>query len=145
MRSSGRQQETCNNHSTATLAEAVSRCTLVVGTGSLTYRKPEQPVVPLPGSAPLVSRELARGGLVALVFGPEKHGLTREDLSFCHLLVEIPTDQRQPSMNLGQAVAVCLYELESRGFVPKPAGPQAGDRCRAPTCQSAACCGATRF
>jgi tRNA/rRNA methyltransferase len=54
-----------NAAETATLAEAVSRCTLVVGTGSLTYRKPEQPVVPLPGSAPLVSRELARGGLVS--------------------------------------------------------------------------------
>jgi tRNA/rRNA methyltransferase len=51
-----------------------------------------------------------------VVFGPEKHGLTREDLSYCHLLVEIPTDARQPSMNLGQAVAVCLYELASRVF-----------------------------
>jgi tRNA/rRNA methyltransferase len=51
---------------------------------------------------------------VALVFGPEKHGLTREDLSYCHLMVEIPTDSRQPSMNLGQAVAVCLYELTLR-------------------------------
>jgi len=40
-------------------------------------------------------------------------GLTRDDLSYCHLLVEIPTDPRQPSMNLGQAVAVCLYELAS--------------------------------
>jgi tRNA/rRNA methyltransferase len=115
-----------NAAETATLAEAVSRCTLVVGTGSLTYRKPEQPVVPLPGSAPLVSRELARGGLVALVFGPEKHGLTREDLSYCHLLVEIPTDPRQPSMNLGQAVAVCLYELASRPFSPEESAPGAG-------------------
>jgi tRNA C32,U32 (ribose-2'-O)-methylase TrmJ len=41
----------------------------------------------------------------------KKHGLTREDLSYCHILVEIPTDPLQPSMNLGQAVAVCLYEL----------------------------------
>jgi tRNA/rRNA methyltransferase len=52
---------------------------------------------------------------VALVFGPEKHGLTREELGLCHVLVEIPTDERQPSMNLGQAVAVCLYELAVRG------------------------------
>jgi tRNA C32,U32 (ribose-2'-O)-methylase TrmJ len=52
---------------------------------------------------------------VALVFGPEKRGLTREDLALCHVLVEIPTDARQPSMNLGQAVAVCLYELAMRG------------------------------
>ena len=95
----------------ATLAEAVAGCTLVVGTGTLTYRKAEQRVVALPDLAPLVTRELACGGRVALVFGPEKHGLTREDLSYCHLLVEIPTDPQQPSMNLGQAVAVCLYEL----------------------------------
>ena len=99
---------------TVTLAEAVEACTLVIGTGTLTYRKPEQPVVPLPQLAPHVAAALAQGGRVAIVFGPEKHGLTREDLSVCHVLVEIPTDPRQPSMNLGQAVAVCLYELSSR-------------------------------
>ena len=103
---------------TATLAEAVAGCTLVAGTGTLTYRKPEQPVISLPELAPLVGQELARGGRVAVVFGPEKHGLTREDLSYCHYLVEIPTDMRQPSMNLGQAVAVCLYELACRSFLP---------------------------
>ena len=103
---------------TETLSEAVAGCTLVAGTGTLTYRKPEQPVVSLPDLGPLVARELARGGRVALVFGSEKHGLTRDDLSYCHLLVEIPTDPRQPSMNLGQAVAVCLYELAARVFPP---------------------------
>ena len=100
-----------NAHETATLSEAVADCTLVVGTGTLTHRKPEQTVVQLPSLAPVVAKELQRGGRLAIVFGPEKHGLTREDLSYCHLLVEIPTDPRQPSMNLGQAVAVCLYEL----------------------------------
>jgi TrmH family RNA methyltransferase len=101
---------------TETLADALKACTLVVGTGTLTYRKPQQPVVQLPDLAPLVRSEIGGGGRVALVFGPEKHGLSREDLSWCHLLVEIPTDARQPSMNLGQAVAVCLYELSSRAF-----------------------------
>ena len=105
-----------------TLADAVGDCTLVVGTGTLRYRKPEQPVVALPDLAPLVARELSQGGRVAVVFGSEKHGLTREDLSWCHLLVEIPTDPRQPSMNLGQAVAVCLYELAVRA-VPAPESP----------------------
>lgn len=105
-----------NASESATLAEAVGDCTLVFGTGSLAYRKPEQPVVPLPELGTKVAAELERGGRVALVFGPEKHGLTREDLSYCHALVEIPTDPRQPSMNLGQAVAVCLYELAARGF-----------------------------
>lgn len=107
----------------ATLAEAVASCTLVAGTGTLTRRKPEQPVVPLPDLTPLVSKELSRGGRVALVFGSEKHGLTREDLSYCHLLVEIPTDPLQPSMNLGQAVAVCLYELTRSAVSPPESKP----------------------
>lgn len=118
-----------NAKSTERLADAVQDCTLIAGTGTLTYRKPEQRVVRLPDLTALVREELERGGRVALVFGPEKHGLTREDLSYCHVLVEIPTDERQPSMNLGQAVAVCLYELaahalpaeEETGAQKKPA------------------------
>jgi tRNA/rRNA methyltransferase len=103
-----------NAREASTIAEAVTNSTLVIGTGTLTYRKPEQPVVSLPALAPIVDQELARGGRIALIFGPEKHGLTREDLSWCQALVQIPTDIRQPSMNLGQAAAVCLYELASR-------------------------------
>jgi TrmH family RNA methyltransferase len=96
------------------LADAVKHCTLVLGTGTLTHRKPEQPVTQLDAVAPMVTGELEKGGRIALVFGPEKHGLTREDLSFCHSLIQIPTDPQQPSMNLGQAAAVCLYELAMR-------------------------------
>ncbi len=107
-----------------TLGQAVAQCTLVVGTGTLTYRKPEQRVVLLPELAPLVAREFDCGGRIALVFGPEKHGLTREDLSYCQLLVEIPTDARQPSMNLGQAVAVCLYELATHTVADDNCPPQ---------------------
>ena len=93
------------------LREALNDCTFVAGTGTLTHRKPEQPVVSLAALGALFARELERGGRCALVFGGEKHGLTRDDLAFCHVLVEIPTEPSQPSMNLGQAVAVCLYEL----------------------------------
>lgn len=99
----------------ATVADAVAQCTFVVGTGTLTYRKPEQEVLQLQDLAPRMQRAVASGGRAALVFGPEKHGLTRDDLAWCHALVEIPTDPRQPSMNLGQAAAVCLYELSRPG------------------------------
>lgn len=98
----------------ATLAEAIAECTLVAGTGTLTHRKPEQPVISLPALVPAIHDEIARGGRAALVFGPEKRGLTRDDLSHCHRLVHIPTAPEQPSINLGQAVAVCLYELAAR-------------------------------
>ena len=111
----------------ATLAEAVAPCTLVAGTGTLTHRQPDQRVASLPELEPLLRRELAGGGRAALVLGPEKHGLTREDLSYCHLLVEIPTDPRQPSMNLGQAAAVCLYELARPAAQPVEAAGEMGE------------------
>lgn len=100
-----------NARETDSLSAAVADCTFVAGTGTLTHRKPEQPVLSLAELASAFAPQLDRGGGVALVFGPEKHGLTRDDLSYCNALVEIPTDPRQPSMNLGQAAAVCLYEL----------------------------------
>ena len=72
----------------------------------------------MPELAPLIQEELARGGRIALVFGSEKRGLTQEDLAHCHILTVIPTDPQQPSMNLGQAVAVCLYEIVSHPASP---------------------------
>lgn len=112
----------------ATLADALAECTFVAGTGTLTHRTPEQAAISLPELAPILHRELARGGRAALVFGPEKHGLTRDDLSRCHLLVEIPTAPQQPSMNLGQAVAVCLYELAARAPASDRAAPDPAEQ-----------------
>jgi tRNA C32,U32 (ribose-2'-O)-methylase TrmJ len=61
-------------------------------------------------SAAPASESIARNR-VALLFGSEKTGLSNEDLSHCHWLLRIPTREAHRSMNLGQAVAVCLYEL----------------------------------
>jgi TrmH family RNA methyltransferase len=95
-----------------TLAEAVANCTLVLGTGSLDRRKPEQTTLDLPAASSLVREALnQQPSKIAILFGSEKHGLTTEDLSWCHAVVVIDTAQAQPSMNLGQAVAVCLYEI----------------------------------
>jgi tRNA/rRNA methyltransferase len=48
---------------------------------------------------------------VALVFGPERTGLTNTEVSRCHYLIHIATDESYPALNLAQAVAICLYEL----------------------------------
>ena len=93
-----------------TLAEAVEDCNLVVGTTALGRREPLHPVKRLEQSAPLIRKRLANSR-VALLFGSEKRGLSNEDLSHCHWLLRIPTREDHRSMNLGQAVAVCLYEL----------------------------------
>lgn len=56
---------------------------------------------------------------VALLFGSEKTGLTNDQLSHCSLLLTIPLfapEGRHLSMNLGQSVAVCLYELTRDGL-----------------------------
>lgn len=93
-----------------TVAEAVVDCTLVVGTTAARNRELHHPLKPLADGARLIRRRLARGR-VALLFGSEKRGLSNSDLSHCHWLLHIPTREAHLSMNLGQAVAICLYEL----------------------------------
>jgi len=61
---------------------------------------------------------------VALLFGSEKVGLSNEDLSHCHWLMHIPTREKHPSMNLGQAVAICLYEIVRSGKIAAMAEPK---------------------
>ncbi len=91
-----------------TVAEAVSDCSLVLGTTAGQHRVPQQTVERLEQGS-LAAR--THQGRVAILFGSEKFGLSNDDMSFCHGLIRIPTSPETPSMNLGQAVAVCLYEL----------------------------------
>ncbi len=92
----------------ATVPEAVSDCSLVLGTTAGQHRVPQQTVDRLEKG---MAAARVHGGRVALLFGSEKFGLSNEDMSYCHALLRIPTVPETPSMNLGQAVAVCLYEL----------------------------------
>jgi tRNA/rRNA methyltransferase len=48
---------------------------------------------------------------LALVFGREDRGLLTEELDLCQRFITIPTHDEFPSMNLAQAVSLCLYEL----------------------------------
>src|SRR6185312_12905764 len=93
-----------------TVAEAVADCTLVVGTTAGARRDLNQPPRSLQQSARELRRRLQSGD-VALLFGSEKRGLSNQDMSHCHWLLRIPTRVEHSSMNLGQAVAICLYEL----------------------------------
>jgi TrmH family RNA methyltransferase len=97
-----------------TVAEAVSDCSLVVGTTAVGHRDLQHDLVRLESGAPLVRSHLTTGPC-ALLFGSEKFGLSNLDMSHCHWLMHIPTRDEHSSMNLGQAVAVCLYELMRNG------------------------------
>ncbi len=107
----------------ARLSEAVADCALVVGTTCLRRRSLEHTLHRLEDGAPLIRTQL-ESAPVALVFGSEKFGLSREDLAHCHWLMRVATADRQHSMNLGQAVAVCLYELSRNDLDPVTAPPR---------------------
>lgn len=92
------------------LEEAVRDCQLVIGTTAGTARTPEVPL----SSWPQVAARLPQQERTALIFGSEKTGLSVEEISYCRQLARIPTLPDSPSMNLGQAVAVCCYELARR-------------------------------
>lgn len=93
-----------------TLAEAIADCALVVGTTSIGHRALEHPLRRLEYGGKLIARKLTSAP-VALLFGSEKFGLSNDDISHCHWLMRIPTREAHGSMNLGQAVALCLYEI----------------------------------
>ena len=102
------------------LEEAVADCSLVVGTTAVGPREVQHPLHRLEAAGGLIRAHVsgvppgvaeASAGRVAILFGSEKTGLSREDLSHCHWLLRIPTRVEHRSMNLGQAVSLCLYEL----------------------------------
>jgi tRNA/rRNA methyltransferase len=92
------------------VGDAVADCDLVVGTTSVGHRELQHPLRRAETGARLIRRRLAAAP-VALLFGSEKFGLSNDDLSHCHWLMRVATVGQDLSMNLGQAVALCLYEL----------------------------------
>ncbi len=93
------------------VADAVADCSLVVGTTAVRNRTLKQPIHLLDDRAGETVRGRLQNSRVAILFGSEKTGLSNDDFSHCHWLLNVPTREEQISMNLGQAVAVCLYEL----------------------------------
>jgi TrmH family RNA methyltransferase len=97
------------------LAEAVADCTFVVGTADRTRIVGKQRMYT---PRDLVAELTETEHRLALVFGSEKHGLSNDDLAHCHRTMSIPTAPDCPSLNLGQAVAICCYEL-TRAATPR--------------------------
>jgi tRNA/rRNA methyltransferase len=107
----------------ASLRAAIADCGLVVGTTCRPglYRegsRPPREIAPHIVAAATVNR-------VALVFGPEDHGLTNDEVRLCHQLTTIPTDDAYSSLNVAQAVLLCCYEVfltarEAGGEAPRP-------------------------
>ena len=124
------------------VSDAVADCSLVVGTTAARDRELKHTLRRLQDGARIM-REQLNSGSVALLFGSGKTGLGNKDLSYCQWLLRIPTRQQHGSMNLGQAVAVCLYELiredrrSSRETTPRQADAADLDRVTALLLESA--------
>jgi tRNA/rRNA methyltransferase len=102
--------------------KAVQDCPIVLGTSSFHQRPFEQAVIELPNLHLHLSPYPAAEPL-ALAFGSERCGMSNEELARCQAIIRIPTQRDAPSMNLGQAVAVVLYEMRRAGWEPmKQAG-----------------------
>jgi TrmH family RNA methyltransferase len=105
------------------VAEAVADCSLVVGTTAIGHRDLQHSIQRLEAGAPLIRTHMASSSApCALLFGSEKYGLSNTDMSHCHWLMHIPTREEHFSMNLGQAVAICLYELIRDSAAPLEPG-----------------------
>ena len=105
----------------SSVADAISDCALVVGTTAVRHREIQHPLRRVEYGSRLIRKQLT-AGRVAILFGSEKVGLSNADLSHCHWLMRIPAYGDQISMNLGQAVAICLYELIRDGRTRESAG-----------------------
>ncbi|MEQ4576853.1 MAG: RNA methyltransferase, partial [Gammaproteobacteria bacterium] len=110
----------------ATLAEAVSDCTLVLGCTARSRRVQLEELLPAVAGKRAVDRAQA-GGEVAVVFGRERTGLTNEELQLCHLAVHIPSDPDFSSLNLAAAVQVLAYEVRLAMLAAADAPVQASE------------------
>ena len=108
-RASGADNVLASARVVSTLDEALSDCTYVAGASARSRTIGWPSMVPRECAARLV--EESRNGTVAAVFGPEKAGLTNDDLDRCHTLLTIPTDPAFSSLNLAMAVQILTYEL----------------------------------
>ncbi len=91
--------------------EAVGKADLVVGTTDLSFGRSTAYLRRSISPERLGEIVTTVEGTVALAFGPEDNGLSRDELARCDLLVHIPARREFPTLNLSHAVAVVLYAV----------------------------------
>ncbi len=104
------------------VAEAIGDCPLVIGSSARTRAHP-LPVLDARESARMLVREAAAGAPVAVLFGPERTGLSNDDLDLCNFRLRIPTGREFKSLNLAAAVQLLCYEVLMASLADEPAGP----------------------
>ncbi|MGH8297466.1 MAG: RNA methyltransferase [Steroidobacteraceae bacterium] len=108
-RASGADDVLARARVVATVSEAIAGCGFIAAT---TSRARDQyfHVADVRDAAQRVLQE-SRRGLAAVLFGPERAGLSNAQLEAAHLLIRIPASESYPSLNLAMAVQIVAYEL----------------------------------
>jgi tRNA/rRNA methyltransferase len=104
-----------------TLEEAIEDTDIVIGTSGIAGIKTDQHIR-MPAYTPAEIRDKFRksGGKIALLFGREDNGFTREELKRCDMIMTIPTSEKYPVMNISHAATVAMYEMSSLPIGERP-------------------------
>jgi tRNA/rRNA methyltransferase len=114
-----------------TLREAVGELNLVFATTARERGVTKE--VLTPGEAARRLRAAAaKGQATGIVFGNERAGLDNDEISLADAVITVPT-AAFASLNLGQAVLVCLYEWFRAGDTTPPTTIEHGPLHRKPT------------
>lgn len=92
-----------------TLDEALADCHYAFGTTRRFGKYRDDFLLPETAAEKVVS--MPDENKIALVFGREDCGLHTSELDLCQHFITIPTSEDYPSMNLAQAVSLCMYEI----------------------------------
>ncbi len=108
-RAAGADDVLANAHIEETLGASIAGCTLVFGTSTRqrSLRWPEM----TPQVCALRAVNESKDTQIAFVFGPERYGLSNDDLGRCHYSVQVPTNPDFSSLNLAATVQILAYEL----------------------------------
>jgi tRNA C32,U32 (ribose-2'-O)-methylase TrmJ len=107
------------------LAPAIADCVLAIAMVS-PMRARQRPADDLRRLRPTML-QACRRGRVALVFGSEQSGLSRDDVARCDLAASLHLPSAHPSLNLAQAVLLAGYELCRGDETPAPASADRAD------------------
>lgn len=121
-RASGAEDILQSTRVAKSLDEAIADCTYVAGASARARTIGWPSMAPRECASRLVEESMH--GVSAVVFGPEKSGLTNEDLDRCNTLLTIPTEPGFSSLNLAMAVQVLAYELRVASMTQDEPGPE---------------------
>jgi tRNA/rRNA methyltransferase len=93
------------------LGEAIGDCVFTLATSALTAGIIRRGMIGTPAEMAPQLLAASERGPVAIVFGPEPHGLSNEEIGRCHGMIHVPVDPEYPALNLAQAATIVCYEL----------------------------------